>query len=393
MPNIKISDLSNVTPSGYTPNDLLVIVNYNGNPTGVTRNTKISDITNYVLSGFTGTTNYVSKWTTSSNLGDSQIFDNGTNVGIGTSSPNAKLEIKSDSSTGNTIYPFSVNQSDNSKVFYLSNQNYYSSTNNLGVYSNIYDNKFQIDLSGGVSQFKLNYGDSSFQMNPYPAVSNTRFLFKTNPSGGGYESGILHIFRGGNGNNGNLLIGEHLQIGTVTGGTGSTIYGKYIQKSNFDNPTTTFYPLVVLDGNSGFGTSSPSETLEIVGKTKTTNLQVTSGSPQIGYVLTSTDTNGNMTWQEPQDLTKQGTGLTIHFSGKTIFNLPTSPESGNVSGDTTNAKLGMIQKIYHQSSVEPTFPVTWKLVGEGVYFTDELNIIYAEYVTDMWIEYWIIQQQ
>jgi len=61
MPNIKISDLSNVTSSGYTPNDLLVIVNYNGNPTGVTRNTKISDITNYVLSGltFTGGTDFV----------------------------------------------------------------------------------------------------------------------------------------------------------------------------------------------------------------------------------------------------------------------------------------------------------------------------------------------
>jgi hypothetical protein len=218
-------------------------------------------------------------------------------------------------------------------------------------------------------------------------------LFKSDPSGTVGEAGILHIFNGGNGLGGNYLISEDLQVGTITGGTGSTIVGKYIRKSSFNNPTTTFYPLVVLDGNSGFGTATPSETLEVVGKTKTTNLQVTSGSPQIGYVLTATDTNGNMTWQEPQDLTKQGTGLTIHFSGKTIFNLPTSPASGNVSSDTTNAKLGMIQKIYHQSSVEPTFPVTWKLVGEGVYFTDELNIIYAEYVTDTWIEYWIIQQQ
>ncbi len=40
-----------------------------------------------------GTTNYVSKWTGSTALGNSQIFDNGTNVGIGTTSINSSLEI------------------------------------------------------------------------------------------------------------------------------------------------------------------------------------------------------------------------------------------------------------------------------------------------------------
>lgn len=93
------------------------------------------------------------------------------------------------------------------------------------------------------------------------------------------------------------------------------------------------------------------------------------------------------------DVTYQGTGLTVHFSAKTIFNLPTSPENGNISEDTTNAKFGMIQKIYHSGSTEPTVPSSWKLVGDGVYFPNELNIIYAEYVTNSWIEYWIIQQQ
>ena len=44
------------------------------------------------LSG-TGTTNYVSKFTGTSSIGDSQIFDNGTNVGIGTASPTQKLDV------------------------------------------------------------------------------------------------------------------------------------------------------------------------------------------------------------------------------------------------------------------------------------------------------------
>jgi hypothetical protein len=38
-----------------------------------------------------GTTNYVSKWTSSTALGNSQIFDNGTDVGINTSNPSAIL--------------------------------------------------------------------------------------------------------------------------------------------------------------------------------------------------------------------------------------------------------------------------------------------------------------
>ena len=40
-----------------------------------------------------GTTNYVTKWTSSSALGNSLIFDNGTNVGIGTTDPGAKLSL------------------------------------------------------------------------------------------------------------------------------------------------------------------------------------------------------------------------------------------------------------------------------------------------------------
>jgi hypothetical protein len=43
--------------------------------------------------GGSGTTNYVTKFTGSTAIGNSQIFDNGTNVGIGTSTPNEKLSV------------------------------------------------------------------------------------------------------------------------------------------------------------------------------------------------------------------------------------------------------------------------------------------------------------
>jgi hypothetical protein len=44
------------------------------------------------LSG-SGTTNFISKWTGSTALGNSLIFDNGTNVGINTSTPYSKLNV------------------------------------------------------------------------------------------------------------------------------------------------------------------------------------------------------------------------------------------------------------------------------------------------------------
>lgn len=41
----------------------------------------------------TGTANYLPKWVSSAGLGISQLFDNGTNVGIGTSTPSVKLDV------------------------------------------------------------------------------------------------------------------------------------------------------------------------------------------------------------------------------------------------------------------------------------------------------------
>ncbi|MBN2778838.1 MAG: tail fiber domain-containing protein [Bacteroidales bacterium] len=43
--------------------------------------------------GVSGTTNYVSKFTSANSIGNSQIYDNGTNVGIGTAGPSEKLHV------------------------------------------------------------------------------------------------------------------------------------------------------------------------------------------------------------------------------------------------------------------------------------------------------------
>lgn len=52
-----------------------------------------SNISNFIPYASTGSGNYVSKWTNSYGLSTSIIYDNGSNIGIGTSSPTAKLHV------------------------------------------------------------------------------------------------------------------------------------------------------------------------------------------------------------------------------------------------------------------------------------------------------------
>lgn len=57
------------------------------------------------LVGINGTTNYVSKFTSTTTLGNSQIFDNGTNVGVAVSNPAAKLHVSSSNMINNNGAP------------------------------------------------------------------------------------------------------------------------------------------------------------------------------------------------------------------------------------------------------------------------------------------------
>jgi hypothetical protein len=58
------------------------------------------------VTGFSGTLNYVPKFTgTGNTLGNSQIFDNGTNVGIGTTTPAQKLDVSGNLSFSGALMP------------------------------------------------------------------------------------------------------------------------------------------------------------------------------------------------------------------------------------------------------------------------------------------------
>jgi hypothetical protein len=88
-------------------------------------------------------------------------------------------------------------------------------------------------------------------------------------------------------------------------------------------------------------------------------------------------------------ITASTTGSVISFSVPVVWNTPASPSASDLTDDLTNAKIGYIQKIYHNKATAPTVPAGWVLIGTGTYTTSTLNIIFAEYVSGTRIEYWI----
>jgi hypothetical protein len=180
-----------------------------------------------------------------------------------------------------------------------------------------------------------------------------------------YLSGIIASENGFISNSGNAtIIGS--QYSTLSGVTGSTIIGgNNITGTEND---TVYVPKLNID--------------TLGGGTSINNL----GIDVNGNVVVGTAGGGT-----PEATT--ATTTTINFTGQTIYYNAGSPGTGNISEDLTGAKLGLIQKIYHNDGTEPTYPAGWVLMGDAIYFTSTLNIIYAEWAGGSRVEYWYVQEQ
>ena len=117
-------------------------------------------------------------------------------------------------------------------------------------------------------------------------------------------------------------------------------------------------------GNVGIGTTTPTAKLDVSGKTKTINLQVTSGATT-GYVLTS-DSSGNATWQTPTTFTG-GTvnGLTATtISATTYSNLPAS---STITGGTYNFTGNTLTLNSNDGNTIPITGFTYERQSDYVY--------------------------
>lgn len=240
------------------------------------------------LSNFSGTTNYVAKYTPTGNvLGLSQIFDNGSNVGIGTASPNSVLQIK-----GISVDLFDVTNNITNLVKVYSDEvtffNRGLRINKLFQPFSASDITIYSASNAGVG-FSLNIGSDFTTPNThytniiYSDNSFTKRAFTiTNTTVS--STGLLELMKDG----GNVNIGS-----TFTNSARVHIQGIDSTSSNFalkiDNSASSPLLYVRNDGNVGIGTSTPSEKLEVNGNIKTAQPSANgAGAWKLGKKVTAT---------------------------------------------------------------------------------------------------------
>lgn len=170
-----------------------------------------------------------------------------------------------------------------------------SGFNNTAVGTNaLLSNNGDFNTAVGVgSSFAITDGDSNTSMGHFSLKTNSTGSFNTAIGKQSLEiatgdqntaigwSSLGNLTTGG----GNIAIGKLANVPTATANNQLSI-GNVIYGTNMGTTAT---------GTIGIGVPVPTERLEVDGKTKTTNLQVTAGAG-INKVLTS-DAGGNATWQ------------------------------------------------------------------------------------------------
>jgi hypothetical protein len=209
----------------------------------------------------TGTTNYVTKWTSVSAVGNSQIFDNGTNVGIGTATPGAKLDV-----VGNTYI--------RSGILYVDTIASYATTNvSLASATNLIIPSGNVGI--GTTSPNLNATGSVLHINT--SANNASAIHFTNATTGTTATDGLIIGRFGD--NINYLYtyeNEALHFGTNNG----------------------VRMVISAAGSVGIGNTSPGAPLDVTGIARATSLSTVSGLGLnvAGYAYLSQSLSGVMTF-------------------------------------------------------------------------------------------------
>jgi hypothetical protein len=257
------------------------------------------------------TLNYMPKWN-GTTLTNSAIFDNtGTRIGIGTISVAPESRLALGAYSGSEGGQLQLNSGTSGiTAYHLDNFNdgfrILSGTNAMSL-----DTRMTINSAGNMGVGTSNPTEKL----DVSGKTKTTDLQLTNGATNGY---ILQSDASGNGS----------WVNPTVFGTG-----------NWTTSGTDQYN--ALSGNIGIGTTTPTEKLEVLGKTKTTDLQLTNGATN-GYVLQS-DASGNGSWVNSTSLLG-ASSLTTNYmpkwNGSNFVNSDIYYNNGRTSLGTTTTQFG-----------------------------------------------------
>ena len=240
----------------------------------------------------TGTTNYVSKFTGTTSLGNSQIFDNGTNVGIGTTSPNRRLTVNgivtasNESSTvgdgafvatGGSPTIVQTLQRTSGGFAYSMFQGFANNTT-TGLTSLLVDYGVLGNLNSGVTPPNIAY--SYFSVGSSSAYNNTYMRLHNNAEKQITVDGRLSI--------GTTASTSGARLDVRAQGALSTDIAFRVRNSADSANLVT----VQGNGNVGIGTSTPNSRLEVNG-----NMIVGTGNKSIGSWPFFISDSSNLGWK------------------------------------------------------------------------------------------------
>jgi len=266
--------------------------------------------------GGSGTTNYIPKFTGATTLGNSLIYDSGTNVGIGTTSPDAKLRVAGTANGTQAIFTQVDGRGLEISTSLVAGTNDAGSVLNARgdssgtmIFQTESTERMRITSGGNVGiaitspTNALHIGVDNTLRVEGSSASNDTFGISMGGSGSfkidapGVVGGRFAVL-----NSTNVLIGTTTDNGSklqVSGSatfsssvsaksTGTTTYGLKVDTDNssgskdlllagvtgFSNGFTVQYTgtemkYLFIDGKVGIGTTSPSEKLEVNGNIKT----------------------------------------------------------------------------------------------------------------------------